>query len=141
MIQVHRGSQTTLISEGNEVYSHPSFSFDALFKASDPQAYLREAMREGTPVAGEELVSDTWLAPIESQEVWASGVTYYRSREARMEESEQAGGDVFYDLVYEAERPELFFKATPHRVSGQGQPLRIREDASWNVPNRRSRWF
>ena len=59
------------------------------------------------------------LAPIEAQEVWASGVTYYRSREARMAESESAGGGDFYDRVYTAERPELFFKAPPHRVAGR----------------------
>jgi 2-dehydro-3-deoxy-D-arabinonate dehydratase len=74
------------------------------------------------------------LAPIGSQEVWAAGVTYYRSRDARMEESGAAGGGDFYARVYEAERPELFFKANPHRVRGPGQPLRIRRDARWSVP-------
>src|SRR4051794_3481080 len=66
--------------------------------------------------------------PIGSQEVWAAGVTYYRSRDARMEESQQAGGGggSFYDRVYSAARPELFFKATPHRVVGPGAPVRIR---------------
>jgi 2-dehydro-3-deoxy-D-arabinonate dehydratase len=74
------------------------------------------------------------LAPIVSQEVWAAGVTYYRSRTARMEESQDAGGDSFYDRVYSAERPELFFKATPHRVAGPGKTVRIRKDSHWNVP-------
>jgi 2-dehydro-3-deoxy-D-arabinonate dehydratase len=74
------------------------------------------------------------LAPIESQEVWASGVTYRRSRDARMVESEVSGGDTFYDMVYDAARPELFFKATPHRVVGPGQPVRIRADSTWDVP-------
>jgi 2-dehydro-3-deoxy-D-arabinonate dehydratase len=74
------------------------------------------------------------LAPIVSQEVWAAGVTYYRSRTARMEESQDAGGDSFYDRVYSAERPELFFKATPHRVAGPGKTVRIRKDSYWNVP-------
>src|SRR5262249_45748874 len=74
------------------------------------------------------------LAPIVSQEVWAAGVTYYRSRAARMEESRDAGGGDFYDRVYAAERPELFFKATPHRVAGPGQQVRIRRDSRWNVP-------
>ncbi|MDG2223851.1 MAG: fumarylacetoacetate hydrolase family protein, partial [Rubripirellula sp.] len=68
----------------------------------------------------------------DDQEVWAAGVTYKRSQTARMEESEAAAS--CYDRVYEADRPELFFKATPHRVSGHGQPLRIRADATWNVP-------
>src|SRR6266446_10099062 len=74
------------------------------------------------------------LAPVDTQEVWASGVTYLRSRVARMEESEsQAGGD-FYDRVYEAERPELFFKASAARVVGPGAHIRIRRDSVWNVP-------
>jgi 2-dehydro-3-deoxy-D-arabinonate dehydratase len=74
------------------------------------------------------------LAPIESQEVWAAGVTYYRSRAARMAESQDAGGGDFYDRVYSAERPELFMKATAHRVVGHGSAVRIRRDSKWNVP-------
>jgi 2-dehydro-3-deoxy-D-arabinonate dehydratase len=74
------------------------------------------------------------LPPIESQEVWAAGVTYSRSRAARMEEAQASGGGDFYDLVYTAERPELFFKAVPRRVVGPGQHVRIRSDAKWNVP-------
>lgn len=73
-------------------------------------------------------------APIGSQEVWAAGVTYFRSRNARMEEAKSAGGGNFYDRVYTAERPELFFKATAGRVVGPGEPVRIRRDASWSVP-------
>ena len=72
------------------------------------------------------------LPPIDSQEVWAAGVTYKRSQAARMEESETAAS--CYDRVYTSPRPEIFFKATPNRCSGQGQPLRIRADATWNVP-------
>jgi 2-dehydro-3-deoxy-D-arabinonate dehydratase len=72
------------------------------------------------------------LAPIDTQEVWASGVTYLRSKVARMEESEHAGD--FYDRVYAAERPELFFKANPSRVAASGARIRIRRDSSWNVP-------
>ena len=74
------------------------------------------------------------VAPLVSQEVWAAGVTYYRSRTARMAESQDAGGDSFYDRVYNAERPELFFKATPHRVAGPNAGVRIRRDSRWNVP-------
>jgi 2-dehydro-3-deoxy-D-arabinonate dehydratase len=72
------------------------------------------------------------LPPIDAQEVWAAGVTYKRSQTARMEESEAAAS--CYDRVYNSPRPEIFFKATPHRVRGPGQPLRIRKDATWNVP-------
>jgi 2-dehydro-3-deoxy-D-arabinonate dehydratase len=74
----------------------------------------------------------TLLAPIDAQEVWAAGVTYKRSQVARMEESEH--GASHYDLVYTADRPELFFKATPHRVSGPGEPIRVRTDSEWSVP-------
>ncbi len=74
------------------------------------------------------------LAPIDEQEVWAAGVTYLRSRDARREESKKAGGDTFYDRVYEADRPELFFKATPFRTVGPNAAIRIRRDAQWNVP-------
>lgn len=72
------------------------------------------------------------LPPIDLQEVWAAGVTYKRSKTARMEESEAAAS--CYDRVYESDRPELFMKATPQRVVGPGQPIRIRSDATWNVP-------
>lgn len=80
------------------------------------------------------LIDNSLQAPIQSQEVWASGVTYLRSRDARMEESKKAGGDNFYDRVYDADRPELFFKSTPYRVVGSGQKVRIRKDSKWNVP-------
>ncbi|MGL4462256.1 MAG: fumarylacetoacetate hydrolase family protein [Planctomycetia bacterium] len=73
-----------------------------------------------------------FLAPIDRQEVWAAGVTYRRSQQARMEESEQ--GASFYDKVYSAPRPELFFKATPHRVAGPNEPIRVRRDTKWCVP-------
>lgn len=72
------------------------------------------------------------LAPINAQEVWGAGVTYERSKVARQEESEQGGS--FYDLVYRALRPELFFKATPSRVVGPGEPIRVRRDTLWCVP-------
>ena len=73
-----------------------------------------------------------FLAPIDRQEVWAAGVTYKRSQVARMEESET--GATHYDRVYTAKRPELFFKATPHRVVGPNQPIRVRNDSRWTVP-------
>ena len=86
--------------------------------------------RGGTPAA----LPQEFIAPLQAQEIWAAGVTYVRSRTARMAEAAGAGGGDFYDRVYSAERPELFFKATPHRVVGPNAPVRIRRDSKWNVP-------
>lgn len=101
----------------------------SLIGAESPTKAI-ESLQTDAAIAINEFVR--WLPPIDDQEVWAAGVTYKRSQTARMEESEAAAS--CYDQVYNADRPELFFKATPHRVSGQGQPLRIRADATWNVP-------
>ncbi len=83
-------------------------------------------------------VDDSFLAnvqaPIQTQEIWAAGVTYLRSRDARKEESKESGGATFYDLVYNAERPEIFFKATAQRTVGTNQEVRIRKDSTWNTP-------
>ncbi len=86
------------------------------------------------PTTGEKIAvgEARLLPPIDRQEVWAAGVTYKRSQTARMEESEAAAS--CYDRVYQSPRPEIFFKATPHRVRGSGDALRIRRDANWNVP-------
>jgi 2-dehydro-3-deoxy-D-arabinonate dehydratase len=91
---------------------------------------LAAAVRDGA-AAGAVPSSARVLAPIEGQEVWAAGVTYERSRSARVEESQQAS---VYDDVYVAERPELFFKSAGWRVQGPGQPVGIRRDSAWNVP-------
>lgn len=74
------------------------------------------------------------LAPAAGQEVWGAGVTYDRSRTARIDESQAAGGASFYDRVYAAERPELFFKCAAWRLRGPEQPVRVRRDARWSVP-------
>ena len=80
------------------------------------------------------LVEQEVIAPIGQQEVWAAGVTYLRSRDARMDESKDAGAADCYQRVYEADRPELFFKSLPHRVAGNNDPVYIRKDSTWNVP-------
>lgn len=98
---------------------------------------LYEAVK--ADLANMEQVSNTDLleeveAPIGNQEIWAAGVTYLRSKEARMDEAKGSGGDLFYDKVYEADRPELFFKATAQRAVGSGNHINIRKDSSWDVP-------
>jgi 2-dehydro-3-deoxy-D-arabinonate dehydratase len=98
----------------------------------DLHAFLTAQLESGRAAPPDAL--STLLAPVERQEVWAAGVTYFRSRTARMEESKAASGGSFYDLVYNAERPELFSKAAAWRVIGPGGIVRIRKDATWNVP-------
>jgi 2-dehydro-3-deoxy-D-arabinonate dehydratase len=83
---------------------------------------------------GHDLAHYKILAPIGSQELWACGVTYLRSKVGRQEESKSSGGGDFYGKVYEAERPEVFFKATPHRVVGHQANVSIRKDSTWDVP-------
>ncbi len=105
-------------------------ALDTLFKSVDPGQFIRDQL----PQAKLGQIPITGSAMLDSQEIWAAGVTYYRSMNARMEESKDAGGGTFYDRVYQADRPELFFKATKHRVACPGEPVRIRDDSKWNVP-------
>jgi 2-dehydro-3-deoxy-D-arabinonate dehydratase len=116
-------------------------SFSGLIALADAREIVDLAAtraRMGTSIAFHELnvppgsAEPHLLAPVTKQEIWAAGVTYVRSREARKEES--SGGGSFYDRVYEAERPELFFKGTPSRVVGPHGKIRIRKDSKWNVP-------
>jgi len=83
---------------------------------------------------GDQLIETDLLPPIKSQEIWASGVTYYNSKLGRQEESKEAGGGDFYARVYVADRPELFFKSNAHRCVGSGDDVRIRKDSTWDVP-------
>ena len=95
-----------------------------------------EAISNSTnPVAnGQALIMNNLQAPVGLHELWACGVTYFRSKQGRQEESKKAGGADFYQHVYEAERPEIFFKATAGRIVGHGEKVRIRKDSSWDVP-------
>lgn len=112
-----------------------NLTWDELVRHDDLSAFLQSSVANLPTLESFNLnLDENLLAPIGSQEVWAAGVTYHRSRDARMEESESAGGGDFYDRVYRAERPELFFKATPHRVVGPGGKVAIRSDAKWSVP-------
>jgi 2-dehydro-3-deoxy-D-arabinonate dehydratase len=102
----------------------------SILEEADPAARVERLARE--PLARRPLADVRVASPIERQEVWAAGVTYLRSRTARMEESDFSASA--YDRVYEAERPELFFKSAPEKVVAPGDPVGIRRDARWNVP-------
>jgi len=131
-LKLYRTSVGLYVEEHGDYWRIPDLSWDELVVHEDLQGHL-SAVMNGVAASGD-FASAEILAPIENQEVWAAGVTYYRSRSARMEESKDAGGGDFYDRVYSAERPELFFKATASRVAGPGSFVRIRGDATWSVP-------
>lgn len=119
-----------VVEDADRLYFSATVSFDSLITRDDLEEHLKAAIPQWQR-ADANALADLW-APIGSQEVWGAGVTYYRSRVARMAESKE-GGD-FYDRVYEADRPEIFFKATPHRVVGPNQKVAIRDDSNWSVP-------
>lgn len=102
-----------------------------LFQHLESLAHVNESISDEE---AKKLVEQDVLAPIGQQEVWAAGVTYLRSRDARMDESKDAGAADCYQRVYEADRPELFFKSLPHRVAGHTDSVHIRKDSTWNVP-------
>ena len=118
----------------NKFFAVPGVAWDDLVNLDDLHNYLQVVVAIGDSDEYQTWTQTQLLAPIGQQEVWASGVTYLRSRNARMEESKKSGGDNFYDRVYDAERPELFFKSTAWRVVGPGASVRIRADSTWNVP-------
>lgn len=133
MIKLFRTPDAVLAVSGDEALALADFSFDALFSSKEPDIFVEEAMRHGHSIEVPAM-NQTFLPPLQSQEVWAAGVTYFRSRVARMEESSESGGDSFYDKVYAADRPEIFFKATAPRVRGHMEPVRVRADSRWSVP-------
>lgn len=131
-MRLYRTQQGPYILSDNLYYRVEDTSWDALVTREDLYDFCRAIVERGERTKG--FAKDSMLAPIESQEVWAAGVTYYRSRSARIEESKDAGGGDFYDRVYSAPRPELFFKATGSRVVGPNHKVKIRSDATWSVP-------
>jgi 2-dehydro-3-deoxy-D-arabinonate dehydratase len=125
-----RTAQGAVVEDGGSC-ARLELPWDDLIVLDDLEAYLADALSRGSTLP--EPPRDL-LAPVSGQEVWAAGVTYLRSRVARVQESSHASGAGFYDRVYDAERPELFFKAPGWRVRGPGQEIRVRQDAGWSVP-------
>jgi 2-dehydro-3-deoxy-D-arabinonate dehydratase len=127
--QLRGGEVRVGVVEDGRARFLPPHSLSDVLHAADPAAVVRGQLGSAAPVP---LADVPLLAPVDQQAVWAAGVTYKRSREAR--ERESAGAARFYDLVYGADRPELFFKATAARVVGPGRPVRVRRDSRWSVP-------
>ncbi len=134
-MRLFRTTQGLLLESDEHYYRLHETDWDVVVNRNDLHEWLEKQIESLIPVKfSSELPMPEILAPVGTQEVWASGVTYFRSRTARMEESEKAGGGSFYDRVYDAERPELFFKSTAWRVVGNHGTVRIRKDSAWDVP-------
>ncbi len=129
---LYRTTNGNFIQTANSWHTVPETNWDVLFDTPDLAGYLTKIAATSPAVTAPS--TESILAPIGTQEVWAAGVTYFRSRTARMEESKDAGGGSFYDRVYAAERPEIFFKATPQRVAHPLQAMHLRGDSKWMVP-------
>jgi 2-dehydro-3-deoxy-D-arabinonate dehydratase len=135
-MKLYRTGKGSLLRDGEQFWLLEQ-PWDELINRDDLYGHLlgiAAHSKEVPPGQATGWLEEGLLPPIGSQEVWAAGVTYLRSRDARMEESKDSGGANFYDKVYEAERPELFFKSQPHRVAAHGEAVYIRRDSAWNVP-------
>jgi 2-dehydro-3-deoxy-D-arabinonate dehydratase len=129
-VTLYRSADQLIVQRGGDCFRLAERNLDTLFTQADPARWVHDQLSRAETTA----CPTQSQAPIGTQEVWAAGVTYLRSRDARMDESKDAGGGTFYDRVYDAPRPEIFFKATPHRVVGPGAKVRVRGDSRWNVP-------
>lgn len=133
-MKLFKTSKGNIILNNNAYHLSSIADWDELVNQENLFDFLQNEILKIPSDNSLEQFTDLPMAPISSQEIWASGVTYLRSKKARMEESKDAGGGDFYDRVYDAERPEIFFKATAARTVGHLEKIRIRKDSHWNVP-------
>lgn len=131
-MKIYNTSKGIYIENDNKFFIFKDLGFDELINQPNLFIYLKNAIDASSE--SQDFDKNSIIAPIVSQEIWASGVTYMRSKTARMEESKDSGGGDFYDRVYDSPRPELFFKATAARTVGPNEHIRIRKDSKWNVP-------
>lgn len=132
-MKLYKTKTGIIVAHEDRYYLLPGTDWDTLINQPTLYNWLQETIAALQPYA-DTFTSGDCLVPIGSQEVWAAGVTYLRSKVARMEESKESGGATFYDKVYDAERPEIFFKANPYKVVPHQGKVRIRKDSNWNVP-------
>ena len=130
-------TKSGLILDYNNIFYIFQEDWDTLTNRNSLHDHLRTVLLRSNKLSEDKahkLLEDEIMPPIGQQEIWAAGVTYLRSRNARMDESQESGGASLYDRIYDAERPELFFKSLPHRVAGHKDSVYIRRDSTWNVP-------
>ena len=134
-MKIYKLNQGILIQQNQSFFHSPKTDWDQFIRDDNAYELAEKLIDQLLPISNEkELLATQLDAPMQNQELWASGVTYFRSKQGRQEESEKSGGADFYARVYEAERPELFFKATRLRTVGNLQKVRIRKDSAWDVP-------
>jgi 2-dehydro-3-deoxy-D-arabinonate dehydratase len=134
-MKLHKIKSGILIEDRGYYYQVKKVAWDDFFNDDLLFRKMKNIVERGNALSGTGKILDTEMeAPIQNQEIWASGVTYYNSKLGRQEESEKKGGGQYYAHVYQAERPELFFKATAYRTVGSGGKVNIRPDSSWDVP-------
>ena len=132
-MKLYKTKQGIVIENENGSYLLPNEDWDSFVNDDALSQKMKEKIRDLSP-SQTNLIENILLPVGSRQELWACGVTYLKSKIGRQEESKDAGGGDFYARVYEAERPEVFFKATPHRIVGTNDKVRIRKDSTWDVP-------
>ena len=134
-MKLYKTKQGIVIEKENSYYLVEDQNWDTYVNDDELYSKLQKATEQKTSAfEGKNLIESEIQAPIQSQEIWACGVTYLRSKVGRQEESKNAGGSDFYARVYEADRPEIFFKASAYRTVGPGEKVTIRKDSTWDVP-------
>lgn len=134
-MKIFKTESGILLNQNDSFYLLGDEEWDSFINDDNLLRKAEDLISSEDPIEnGEDLVENELLPPIFSQEIWASGVTYYNSKLGRQEESKEAGGGDFYARVYVADRPELFFKSNRHRCVGSGEEVRIRKDSTWDVP-------
>ena len=134
-MKLYKTKNGLVVEQENAFFLIPDTDWDAFVNDDNLYSKLQQAISGGSSSEdAKELATSSVQAPIQNGEIWACGVTYFRSKVGRQEESKDTGGAEFYARVYEADRPEIFFKATPARTVGHGGTVRIRKDSTWDVP-------
>ncbi len=133
-MKIYKTKNRIVIERDKKYFLIENEDWDTFINDDDLYNKMINIADNNNPVDNTENILNDVEAPIQSQELWAAGVTYSKSKEERQEESKDAGGGDFYARVYEAERPELFFKGNRNRIVNPGSNVRIRKDSAWNVP-------
>jgi 2-dehydro-3-deoxy-D-arabinonate dehydratase len=133
-VKLYKTKNGIIIESKEGIYEADILDWDDFINDDNLFKKITELLISGNAIKTDVIIESQILAPVGKQELWACGVTYLRSKVGRQEESKEAGGGDFYARVYEAERPEVFFKATPNRIVGTNDKVNIRKDSTWDVP-------